>query len=235
VPASSRDRTDDGFYLVRDPVSDPPFRGWIVPGSEASWAFGGAEARPDSPVQVEWAMGAATPSDVVWTTSAGLPVVSRRVIQLLERGGFTGWETYPVDLTDKARNWVPGYAGLMIHGRCDAVDLSRSEIVLLEFPGGWFPNFRGHFFRPESWDGSDLFIERKGERGSGSGALHATARLIRALRRDRIKNLRIEHTSAVEVSVAVYTSGVASGVPADLEARLAQAYARLGVPRPASV
>jgi len=39
-------------------------------------------------------------------------------------------------------------------------------------------------------------------RGSGSGALHATARLIRALRRHRIKNLRIQHTSEVEVSVS---------------------------------
>jgi hypothetical protein len=235
VSPPRRDRTDDGFYLLSDPVSNPPFRGRMLATSDEGWAFGRAEASPDSPVRVEWAMGAATPSDVVWKTSVGLPVVSRRVIQLLESGGFTGWDTYPVDLVDKAGDWIPGYAGLMVTGRCDPVDLSRSEVVVRQFPGGWFPNFRGHFFPRESWDGSDLFVERKDGRGSGSGALHATARLIRALRRHRIKNLRIQHTSEVEVSVSVYAIGEASWLPPDLEARLADAYARRGVPRPVTV
>ena len=233
MPASRRDRTDDGFYRLSDPVSDPPFRGSF--GPRECWKFGRAEARPDLPVRLEWAMGGATPSDVVWTTSADLPVFSRRVIQLLESGGFTGWDTYPVDLVDKAGDWVPGYAGLMVTGRCDPADLSRSEVVVRQFPGGWFPNFRGHFFPPESWDGSDLFVEREDGRGSGSGALHATARLIRALRRHRIKNLRIQHTSEVEVGTSVYTIGKAYRLPPDFEARLAEAYARQGVPRPSLV
>lgn len=236
MPASRRDRTDDGFYKLSDPVSNPPFRGSFGPrGPRECWKFGRAEARPDFPVRLEWAMGGATPSDVVWTTSADLPVVSRRVIQLLENGGFTGWDTYPVDLVDKAGDWVPGYAGLMVTGRCDPVDLSRSELVLREFPGGWFPNLRGHFFPPESWDGSDLFMERQDERGSTTLFLYATARLIRALRLARIKNLQIESIAEVEVGVPVYGIGKAYRLPADLEARLAEAYARQGVPRPATV
>jgi hypothetical protein len=153
------------------------------------------------------------------------------VIQLLENGGFTGWDTYPVDLVDKAGDWVPGYAGLMVTGRCDPVDLCRSELVLREFPGGWFPNFRGEFFPPESWDGSDLFMEREDERGSGSLRVYATARLIRALRRERIKNLRFEHMAEVEVSTSVYTIGKAYRLPPDFEERLADLYARKGVPR----
>src|SRR4029077_19919126 len=100
-------------------------------------------------------------------------------------------------------NWVPGHAGLMVTGRCDPVDLSRSEVVVREYPGGWFPKLRGHFFPPESWDGSDLFMEREDERGSTTLTLHATARLIRALRRERIKNLLIEHIAEVKVGVSV--------------------------------
>jgi hypothetical protein len=180
-------------------------------------------------------MGGATPSDAVWTTSAGLPVIGPRLIRLLERGGFTGWDTYPVDLVDKAGDWVPGYGGLSVAGRCDPIDLSRSEVVLREFPGGWFPAFRGCFFPPQSWDGSDLFLERDDEQGAGSLALYATARLVRALRRDRIKNLRIEHTAEVEVGLAVYAIGNAHRLPPHIEAQLADLYERQGVTRPASV
>jgi hypothetical protein len=137
VPGSRVDRTDEGFFTLSDPVSDPPFRGQIEARHSGSWwVIGRGEARPDQPVRVNWAMGGATASDVVWNTSSGLPVVSRRMLQLLERGGFTGWGTCPVDLGDKAGEWVPGYAGLMISGRCDPVDLSRSELALREYPGG---------------------------------------------------------------------------------------------------
>ena len=232
MPASRVDRTTDGFYQLSDPVSDPPFRGRFGSSLHAEWTFGRAEARPEFPLRVEWAMGGARPSDVVWTTSASLPIISRRVIQLLETGGFTGWDSYPVDLVDKAGEWVPGYVGLMVTGRCDPVDLSRSDVVLREFPGGWFPNLRGRFFPPESWDGSDLFMERQDERGSSTLTVFVTARLIRALRRERIKNLDMEHIAEVEISTAVYTIGKAYRLPHDFEARLAQAYERQGILRP---
>ena len=52
---------------------------------------------------------------------------------------------------------------------------------------------------------------------------------------DPIKNLRIEHIAEVEVSASVYTIGKAYRLPPDFEARLAEAYARRGVPRPVLV
>jgi hypothetical protein len=128
-----------------------------------------------------------------------------------------------------------GFYGMAVTGRCDRVDLLRSELVVRQYPGGWFPKFRGHFFAPESWHGSDLFMERAGEQGSTTLALQATAQLVRALRRERIKNLLMEHIAEVEVPTSVYGIGKAYRLPPDYEARLADAYARQGVPRPATV
>jgi hypothetical protein len=76
-----------------------------------------------------------------------------------------------------------------------------------------------------------------GSRGdrTGDGFFCWTTRLIRVLRRERIKNLRIEPVAEVEVSTSVYTIGQAYRLPPDLEARLAEAYARQGVSRPSLV
>jgi hypothetical protein len=52
---------------------------------------------------------------------------------------------------------------------------------------------------------------------------------------DPVKNLRIEHIAEVEVRTSVYTIGKAYRLPPDFEARLAEAYARQGVPRPSLV
>lgn len=235
MPGPSGDRTDVGFFLLSDPVGNRAFRGQFGATNDKAVSWSRAEARPDGPVPVGWGMGGAMPLDVVWTTLGAPLVVSSRVIRLLKTSGFTGWDTYPVELVDKAGHFVPGYAGLMVSGRCDPVDLSRSELVLREFPGGWFPKLRGHFFPPESWDGSDLFMERKDERGSTTLTIHATGRLIQSLRRERIKNFHIEPIAEVEMGTSVYGIGKAYRLPLDLDARLAEAYARAGVPRPAAV
>jgi len=52
---------------------------------------------------------------------------------------------------------------------------------------------------------------------------------------DPVKNLRIEHIVEVEVSTSVTRSGKRIGCRPIFEARLAEAYARQGVPRPSLV
>ena len=42
--------------------------------------------------------------------------VSDRVIGLLRDGGFTGWDTYPVEVFLKDGSRLPGYRGLMVTG-----------------------------------------------------------------------------------------------------------------------
>ena len=55
--------------------------------------------------------------------------VSDRVVDLLRDGGFTGWDTYPIEVFLKDGSRLPGYRGLMVTGgKCDT-DISLSEQV----------------------------------------------------------------------------------------------------------
>jgi hypothetical protein len=228
-----RVETVEGFHLVHDPVDNRPFRGRFGPTVSDPCALTRAEARPAHPVSVVWGMGGAIPTDVVWTTMVAPLIVGPRVLQLLETGGFTGWDTYPVDLVDKAGRPVRGYAGLMITGRCDSVDLSKSEIVLRQCPGGWYPQVRGYFVDRESWDGTDVFMDRPDSLGRTTLFRLVSARLVCALREASIKNLRFEAAADVESALFAYQIGSAHRLPPDWESRVTELYARHGVPRPA--
>src|SRR5437588_991555 len=100
--------------------------------------------------------------------------VHQRVIDVLLDNRFTGWSTYPAVVCDKSGLEYAHYHGLVITGRCGQRNLSASKIELSEYPGGWFPNFVGHYFDETSWDGSDLFMEEGDESGLGDSAKFMT-------------------------------------------------------------
>jgi hypothetical protein len=211
----------DDLYEIGDPVANRPFRASVSCGIADAVAFSRAEASPANAVKAEWGMGSSVPSDVVWTL-LGLPlIVSSRFVDLFETAQFTGWATYPVRLVAKDGAEIPGFHGLAISGRCDPPDLSRSEVVLRQYPGGLFPMFRGRFFDPASWDGTDVFMERPDDRGNKSVNRYVTGRVLRALRRSRISNLRLERLSQLEISAANYESGLRHRLPHDFDARVA--------------
>jgi hypothetical protein len=179
-------------------------------------------------------MGRTRPSDVVWTTCGHPLIVSARVIRILKDHGFTGWATYPVEVSDKSGDVIEGYVGLAITGRCDRADITLSSVVLREFPAGWFPSFRGQYFDIDAWDGSDLFMERPDDRGDFTLHRYATARVARALHREKVRQLSATAVSDVEIPAIVYRSKPHLML-ADFEHRVSDAYARQGVPRPGQV
>lgn len=218
----------DDLYEIGDPVARRPFRGSVDCSSEEATTFSRAERQPTAPVIVSWGMGAGEPSDVIWT-QLGLPlIVSSKFIDLLRDAQFTGWDTYRVQVMAKDGRVVPGFHGLAITGRCDPADLSRSDLVLREYPGGWFPVFRGHFFDERSWDGCDMFMERADERGNRTLRRYVTGRVVKALGRSRISNLHIEKLSELEVSAAVYEIGLRYRLPRNYDSRLEELYANKG-------
>jgi hypothetical protein len=97
------------------------------------------------------------PLDYVGATFATIRLVSQRLLDLLNREGFTGWSSYPVRLYGKDDEPPPGYAGLAIRGRSGPIDVSRSVAGEKVGPGGSVPIWRGLYFDPATWDGSDIF------------------------------------------------------------------------------
>ena len=219
------------LFSISDPVASRPYRGEIDRG-ELAVDLSRAEASTDHPIIVSWAMGSPEPGDIVWTTYAAPLIVHTRVIDLLAHHKFTGWTTYPVEVHTKSDRLVPDYFGLSITGRCGRVDLSRSAIEIQEYPGGWIPHFRGHYFIPDTWDGSDLFMEAPDQLGRVSTWRMMTGTLKRALAKAKVKNILVRRLTDKRVNTSVYTIGQEHLLPPDYEQRLQAAYAEAGVPRP---
>jgi hypothetical protein len=103
-------------------------------------------------------MGSAEPESVIWTPHAAPIIIADSVVQLLRTHGFTGWSLYPTSVQDKQKQLVSAYSGLSVKGRCGNLDPSMSVEVPRIYPGGVFPVWKGLFFAPWSWDGSDFFM-----------------------------------------------------------------------------
>ena len=219
----------DQLFVLSDPVADRPYRGKFdhPNGFEISRAEHDVRV-----VAVNWTMGASSPSDIVWTTSAHPLIVSARVRQLFDDAGLTGWTTYPVNLFDKKGDSHPGYSGLAIVGRCGRIDLERSTIKLHEYPGGYFPHFGGYFFEESSWDGSDFCVDRADHLGKSSMTRIVTRRVADLLKKHGIPNVQCVPLSEVSISTSVFEIGSHHLLPHDFRTRVASAYREAGMTAP---
>jgi hypothetical protein len=179
----------NALYKLDDPGADRPYRGKFQ-GRDLGLELSRGEAKCDYPIRVTWAMGGAEPQDITWTTSAFPLIIHARVLEVLETGNFTGWSAYPLEVWSKSGKRLPDYAGLTITGRCGSVDLTRSEIVLREYSGGWYPQFLGHYFAEDSWDESDLFMEMPDSLGKITANRFVTQRVRDALQQAGVGNVR---------------------------------------------
>jgi len=220
------------IYQLRDPVSDRVFRGEIQGDVDCLGLIRG-EADPRRPVRVGWGMGGACPGDVIWTTSAHPLIVHGRLANVLREQAVTGWHSYAVEVIDKGGEVYRDYQGIGIVGRCDPIDLSRSVVTLEKAPGGSFPKFLGSYFAEESWDGSDLFMERPDTKGKMTARIFATEKIRQLFADAKVENLRFERLTEQEISTSVYEIGcVQHRLPADFKQRVDEAYRRAGVEKP---
>jgi hypothetical protein len=182
------------FYLART-GGTRAFRGEVdVETREKAFGLTRAEVRPAHPIRVGWAMGSAKPADpVMWTTFVAPLLVADSVVQLLRSHGFTGWSLYEVSVRDKGGQEHPGYSGLAITGRCGNIDWARGVEVDRIFPGGIFPVWKGLFFDPASWDGSDFFMS-----ADGSGYVFVVEAVKQAFERAKIRNVKFHPVDQFE-------------------------------------
>jgi hypothetical protein len=186
---------DKVFYLGST-GSSRPFRGKINLTSDETFGLTRAEMQSSHPITVEWAMGSATPGDVIWTTMAVVVIISDKVVQLLRSHGFTGWSLYDVSVRDKQGQLIPGYSGLGITGRCGKIDYTRTVVVPRVYPAGIFPIGKGLLFDPESWDGSDLFMP-----ADNFGYKFMVDRVKKAFERAKIRNVSFTPLDQFEVEM----------------------------------
>jgi len=216
------------LFVMADPVASRPYRGRLCPDTDCFGVSRG-EARPPRNAQVHWAMGSSTPSDVIWTTNAHPLIVHHRLTDLWAKEQLSGWGTYPVEVFDKDGRVCHDYAGITVTGRCGVVDLSQSRIELREYPGGHSPEFVGHFFDPESWDGSDFCVPVPDQLGRSSLRRVVSSGVSRSLRHGKVRNVLLESLSSQRVSTSVYEIGLTHLLPSDFVQSVATAYNNAGV------
>jgi hypothetical protein len=173
----------DRIFSLGESGSSKAFRGRMAVETDG-FGLVRAEVHPVHPVTVEWAMGSAEPGEVIWATHAVPIIIADSVVQLLRTRGFTGWSLYPVSVQNKQKEPVPAYSGLAVTGRCGDLEHSMSAEVPRIFPGGIFPVWKGLFFDPASWDGSDFFMPTQ-----RFGFVFVVEEVKRAFERAKIRNV----------------------------------------------
>ena len=151
---------------------------------------------PSYPITIPHAMGGKIPGDIIWTTYPPIsPIVSDKVIRILNNEGFTGWSTYPVNVYYKSGEIVPGYQGLSITGRCGQIDWSKSrkEPRPPRVPKGKpFEVYIGMFFEPSTWEGSEIFCPE------GRSTIFVLEHVMKSLKKNKVKNLLFHKSSEYE-------------------------------------
>lgn len=172
----------NAFYEFGDPYDEDAIRGTPrdVP-LKALRLLARGEWRPPRPILFDRAEGR-VPADVVHTTSIRPVIVHQRVVDILRSEGLTGWATFPVELRDEAGRILPDYFGFAVTGRSGPPAYRRGSMVAVDYPGGTFVEYKGRFFDPVSWDGSDVF--HTGE----WGFIFVTDALVDAFNRGRLTN-----------------------------------------------
>jgi hypothetical protein len=173
----------DRIFYLGEPGNSVAFRGRLDAETDA-FGLTRAEMQPPHPLQVDWAMGRAKPVEVIRTTLGTVAIIADSVVQLLRAHGFTGWSLYEVSVRDKQGQGIPGYSGLSVTGRCGELDHSMSIEVPRIRPGGIFPVWKGLFFEPESWDGSDFFMPAQ-----RFGFVFVVEEVKKALERSKVRNV----------------------------------------------
>ncbi|MFA4873013.1 MAG: hypothetical protein WC659_03705 [Patescibacteria group bacterium] len=137
--------------------------------------------------------GGTRPKDFM---SANPPIllISDRVVEVLKKGRFTGWSTFPARVFNKKREEVSGYSGLVVTGKCGPIDDSKSEWVQVpasEKYGSYRARY-GYYFDLKMWDGSDIFL------AEGTGVRFVTERVAEALESAKLTNLELIKSTEFE-------------------------------------
>lgn len=181
-----------GEFFLAGEGSDSAFRVKMSCQYEEMEAFTRGETLPTEPVECHWYMGRRKPADIVFAGSVVAMIVSERVVDVLRHNSLTGWSTYPVRIIGRDRATIEGYRGMAITGRCGPEDKSRRLHFKKQMPGRESNYWRGLYFDPLRWDGSDLFMfaDRHG--------LVVRSNVVDAFRRAKITNMVFERLTEVE-------------------------------------
>ena len=215
-------------FHIANPGSKQAFQGIMEGARDLRLKYMRAETRPGQAVEVCWSQGTAEPGKIVWAGVTTPLIVHAAVLKVFEQISATGWTAFPVTMRNKGSEEISDFFGLAIDGRCGALDLEKSDIILREYPGGWCPFFRGRYYDPESWDGSDIFMESPDSRGKSTAVMLCTLKVKKALSKAKVSNMRYTRLTDLELNTSIFEIGGPYRLPRDFVSRVKAVYKNCG-------
>lgn len=130
-------------------------------------------------------------ADILGTGFASLYLISARMIDGLTAERITGWRSQPVHFDDNTAH-DGDYHALVVTGRCGPIVDEMSETITKILPGGAVKWWRGMYFDPKTWDGSDVFTP------ADRGTVLIVPRVRELLRRYDLDGVEAIPLSAIE-------------------------------------
>lgn len=194
------------FYVIEDPSSKKNFRGGIVNNIGQFGRLLRTEYKIDH-LNIAHLEGGSEPSNLFWNQVLDPFCINQRIVDLLKQNNLKGWAIIPASVKNKSGKVVPdNYFVLTVEGRIAPIDYLKTEIILKQMPGGKFPYFKGLYFNPESWDGSDIFMANPDSNEKYTGFVYVTKKFVEIFRKNKVTNIKFvnfndfEHdTFAVQV------------------------------------
>jgi|GEM_PF-634545 len=195
----------DKIFQISESHSNRPFRGKIENFDFAEPEISRGEKDLTEIVPVKHTMGGKTLYDIIWTTNAFPLIVSKRVIELFKSNAITGWKTYDVKVYSKKDELIDEkYFGLIITGRCGYRDYSTSSIVMDTIGVTAEPHLKGHYFKDDFWDGSDLFMSNQDEKGESTMYRFCSERVVQLFEKEKVQNIVFKEATELTMSISSY-------------------------------
>ena len=95
-------------------------------------------------------------ADIIGSGSASLYLISSRLVDGLRDEGITGWTSLPIRFEDGT---APdgAFHAFVVTGRCGPIKYELSAVVEKTKRGRPTRWWKGEFFDPATWDGTDVF------------------------------------------------------------------------------
>jgi hypothetical protein len=187
------------FFVVDDPDSKKNFRGQIKNQIDDFVRLLREESNIDH-LDIEYLEGASEPSNLFWNMVTEPFCINQATVDILKQSSLSGWSIIPVTVKNKfGAILADNYFAMTVHGRTNPIDYLKRDIVIKQMAGGKFPYFKGLYFDPESWDGSDIFMTKADVDGKKTAFIYVTKKFVDTFKKHKIANISFENFNDFEI------------------------------------
>jgi hypothetical protein len=139
-----------------------------------------------------------TTYDILWSTSIGLTCISQKLQNILKQNKITGWEIFPVLISDPKNKLKDKFDGFRVTGPYIGFDYRRASLEDRPAPsptGQSYQVYKGYYFDLSKYDGSDFFLV--------GGTIIMTKRVKDLLVYNKVRNICITPILEVEINKSI--------------------------------